>query len=85
MISGALDALALETGMQKRPTKEFDKRDLHNRLTKQRPMRSGALDALALETGIQKKPKGWQGPIGCLKLQVIFANKPLSIGLFCEK
>jgi len=26
---------------------------------------------------------GWRRPIGCLKLQVIFAKEPLIVGLFC--
>ena len=30
-------------------------------------------------------PTGWQRPIGCRKMQVIFAKEPLIIGLFCEK
>jgi len=28
---------------------------------------------------------GWRRPIGCLKLQVVFAKEPLIIGLFCGK
>ena len=31
------------------------------------------------------KHSGWQRPIGCLQLQVIFRKEPLIMGLFCGK